>query len=375
MDPIRFDEPGGWALLLLGVTLIIQLVYLLGIFSKLAFHKLVAPRNVSTPVSVIICARNELLNLQEHLHAILSQEYPEFQVVVVNDCSWDESGKYLEEIQPQYPHLKVVTLNEQEKYRHGKKFALSLGIKAAKYDCLLLTDADCVPVSSNWIKQMVSGYEQDTEIIIGYGAYKKSAGLLNKWVRMDTVFNAVQFISLALAHQPYMGVGRNLSYRKSLFFKNKGFASHNHVMSGDDDLFVNETATHSNTRVELHPDSFTASTPRNTFGSWLQQKKRHMSTGKYYKTGDKFRLGLFFMSMFLFYCALATLIITGFTWQIILGTWLLRLLIQMIIFGQCMKKLAEFDIVWMVPFFDIAVVLLYPAITFSNLLIKDKTWK
>jgi biofilm PGA synthesis N-glycosyltransferase PgaC len=182
-------------------------------------------------------------------------------------------------------------------------------------------------------------------------------------------------LSFALARRTYMGVGRNLSYKKSLFFKNKGFASHSHVMSGDDDLFVNQTASAANTRVSLHPGSFTNSVARRTFGGWLQQKKRHMSTGKYYKGSDQFKLGTFYVSLFIFYAALAVLIITGFPWQIILGAWLVRLLVQMIIFGKCMKNLSEFDIIWIVPFFDVAVVFLYPAISISNLLIKDKTWK
>lgn len=375
MDPIRFDEVEGWVVILSGLALLIQLFYLLGIFSKLAFNKISSRTSVSEPVSVIICARNELKNLKRNLESVLKQNYPKYQVVVVNDCSWDESANYLEEIQPLYPHLKVVTLKEQEKYRHGKKFALSLGIKAAQYEILLLTDADCKPASPQWISKMVSGYQQKTEIVIGYGAYQKTAGLLNKWIRMDTVFNAIQYLSFGLVKKAYMGVGRNLSYRKTLFFKNKGFASHSHVMSGDDDLFINQTASSTNTCVVLHPDSFTESVPRNSFSSWLKQKKRHMSTGKYYKGGDKFMLGLFFMSLFIFNISLVVLIIIGFQWQIILTAWLLRLLIQMIIFGKCMKNLSEFDIIWMVPFFDLAVVLLYPAISISNLLFKDKTWK
>lgn len=358
-----------------GTVLLVQLYYYLGIFSKLAIAGVKSDTDKKMPVSVIICARNELKNLKEHLDAVLNQKYPEFQVIVVNDCSWDESGKYLEEIQPQYPHLKVVTINEQEKYRHGKKFALSLGIKAAKYEHLLLTDADCRPVSENWISHMMSEYDQQTDIVIGYGGYRKSPGLLNKLVRMDTVFNAVQYLSSALRGKPYMGVGRNLSYRKELFFKNKGFASHNHVMSGDDDLFINETATSKNTRVELHPDSFTSSIPRSTFTGWLNQKKRHMSTGKMYKSGHKLMIGTFFTSMFAFYAAVALLLAIGFQWEVVVGAVVLRLLVQMIIFGKCMKKLGEFDIIWLVPLYDIAVVILYPSLAVSNLLFKDKTWK
>ncbi len=375
MDVFFASVEGQVVGIILATALLVQLYYYLLVFSKLAFYKGHQSGSVKEPVSVIICARNELKNLKENLSFVLDQDYPEFQVIVVNDCSWDESGEYLEEIQPLYKNLKVVTLNEQEKYRHGKKFALSLGIKAASYELLLMTDADCRPASRNWISEMISGYQPATEIVIGYGAYRKTSGLLNKWIRMDTVFNAVQFLSAAVRNKTYMGVGRNLSYKKALFFKNKGFASHSHVMSGDDDLFVNQTANQSNTSVVLHPDSFTVSIARDTFVSWLQQKKRHMSTGKYYKSNHKMMIGAFFLSHFLFYLALIAMAMIGCKWEIILGVVLVRLLIQMIIFGNCMKKLGEFDILWMVPFFDIIVLFLYPSLSISNLLFKDKTWK
>ena len=114
------------------LCVLIQLYYFLVEFSPIGFAKDNTDTKVKLePVSVIICARNELKNLRSNLPSFLSQEYIEYQVIVVNDCSWDESGKYLEEMEDAFPQLKVVTINEQEKYQHGKKFAFTLGIKAA----------------------------------------------------------------------------------------------------------------------------------------------------------------------------------------------------------------------------------------------------
>ncbi len=375
MVPFTFDTVGEWVFICCLAFLVIQLYYLLFVFSKLAFHPADKSQPFNEPVSVIICARNELNNLKAHLESVLSQKYANFQVIVVNDCSWDESENYLEEMQELHSNLKIVTINEQEKYRHGKKFALSLGIKAATHETLLLTDADCKPVSENWISHMVSGYHAGTEIVIGYGAYRKQPGLLNKWIRMDTVFNAVQFLSAAISGNPYMGVGRNLSYRKSLFFRVKGFASHNHIMSGDDDLFVNQTATSKNTGVVLHKSSFTESVARDTFKGWLLQKKRHMSTGIHYKLSNKFRITLYFLSHFLFFVTLFTAIFTGCPAHWILIAFGLRMLVQLFIFGRCMKKLNEFDVLWLMPLFDFLITLIYPALSLSNVLIKEKKWR
>jgi glycosyltransferase involved in cell wall biosynthesis len=353
----------------------IQLVYYVFTFSRLAFYKQKKENSTSPPVSVIICARNELKNLKAFLNSILEQDYPNYQVVVVNDCSWDETEKYLEELELQYKHLKVVELKEQERYQHGKKFALALGIKAAEHDLLLHTDADCFPASKNWITEMVAAYKTETEIVIGYGAYKKEKGLLNKWIRFDTVFNAVQYLSFSIGKNTYMGTGRNLSYKKSLFFRNKGFASHFHVLSGDDDLFVNETATKKNTNVCLTSGSFTYSKAKTSLGDWLKQKKRHLSTGSLYKSKHKFVLGLFFLCQVLFYPLLLVLLISKFKIVWVAGVFALRLLIQIVIFGKSMQRLKEKDLIWLIPVFDLFVSVIYPFVSFSNIIVKNKTWK
>ena len=357
------------------LTLLTQLFYYFYYFSRLAFHKENYLSRDPEPVTIIICARNEIKNLRKNLYSILDQVYPEFQVVVVNDCSWDESGDFLEELEKQYPHLKIVTLIEQEKYEHGKKFALAIGIKAAKYDLLLLTDADCIPANNNWLLNMQNGFTDKKDIVLGYGAYARKNGFLNKLIRYDTFHNALQFLSFAKAGSPYMGVGRNLAYRKELFFKNKGFATHIHMLSGDDDLFINEVANNNNTTIEIKPLAFTISEPKTTFKTWFRQKKRHLTTSKFYKSKNKFMLGLYYITNLFFYLSLAALIIIKFDWRIILGTYLFRLLIQLWIYGKSMHRLNELDLLWLFPFLEIFFLFFYPLLSFSNFVSKPRTWK
>ena len=352
-----------------------QLGYYLIVFGKLTFYKAPEKKPVSFPVSVIICAKNELKNLKEFLPLMLEQDYKEYQVVVVNDCSWDESEKYLEEMEALHPRLKVVTLMEQEKYRHGKKFALSLGIKAAAFEYLLLTDADCRPAGKQWIGEMVRNFSESKEIVIGYGAYIKEAGFLNKWIRMDTVFNAIQYLSFALNNNAYMGVGRNLAYKKTLFFKNKGFASHYHIMSGDDDLFINEVATRTNTTIEISRESFTYSRAKRNAVAWIRQKRRHMSSSGLYKFRHKWLLGLFYLSQVFFYISFICLLILKLFSQVVVSAFIIRLIVQWIVTVRNMKRLGEIDIWWFVPVYDVLVVLLYPALSVSNMIFKNKTWK
>ncbi len=360
---------------LFGLGLIIQLYYYLFVYRRLAWYKETMPSPDVKPVSVIICARNESKNLRRYLSSVLEQIYPDFQVIVVNDCSWDESAEFLDELERQYSNLKVVSLIEQERYKTSKKFALSIGIKAADHEVLLLTDADCQPAGKNWISYMQGNIGGGKDIVIGYGPYMKKSGFLNRLIRFDSFFTAIQYLSHAIGGNPYMGVGRNLGYKKSLFFANKGFATHSHIISGDDDLFINQVANSQNTSVEINKESFTYSEPHTEYSKWIVQKKRHMLTGPHYKWKHKLSLGLGNLSAILFYVFGISLIILGFPWEIVLGAYVLRLLIQLIIFGRSMKKLGELDLIWISPLLDFYFTFFYPSIAISNIFVKVKKWK
>ena len=227
-------------LILFLISWIVQMCYHWGLFSRLAFHKKDNDSVNYEPVSVIVCARDAYEYLLDLIPNILSQDYPDFELVIVNDCSQDNTEEYLKDLARFNPKINLVNLTQSLNFFQGKKFPLSMGIKSAKHDLLILTDADCLPNSDQWIKEMVATYRKDTEIVVGYGPYFERKGLLNKLIRFDTLYIAMQYMSLALAKKPYMGVGRNLSYRKSTFMKNKGFTSHYNIPSGDDDLFISQ---------------------------------------------------------------------------------------------------------------------------------------
>lgn len=375
MEELRQDIPLVLFVIFI-LSLAIQLGYYLFVFSRTGFgKKKELTGTVKEPVSMIICARNESENLKKNLESWLDQDYPDFQVIVVNDCSFDDSADFLKEMAAKHARLKVVTIEEQEKYQHGKKFALTLGIKAASYEQLLLTDADCFPASRQWLSLMQRNFTPTVDIVLGYGKYRKTKSLLNKLIRFDTFYSALQFLSFSLMKKTYMGVGRNLAYKKQLFFKNKGFASHYHLLSGDDDLFINEVATADNTTVELSPEAFTISEPKTTFKAWFRQKKRHLSSSGLYKASHKRMLGALFFSHILFYIMLAALLILQYNWKIVLSLYILRLLIQMVIAGKSMKVLKELDLLPYLPLLDVFAVIFYPALGISALFNKKVKWK
>ncbi|MDF2187574.1 glycosyltransferase [Paraflavitalea sp. CAU 1676] len=324
---------------------LIQLLYYWIIFQKLAWYKPAEKVQSQTyAVSVIICARDEAANLAKNLPGVLVQTYPStHEVIVVNHNSQDETRYLLEEFRKTFKNLHIVNLEQEAKGIPGKKYPLSIGIKEAHHEILLLTDADCVPASENWMQKMQYAYGNGTEVVLGYGAYHKQPGILNKLIRFETFHAALQYLSFALAGLPYMGVGRNLSYKKGLFFANKGFSSINHVLSGDDDLFINRVANKHNTSIMIDEDAITLSAPKKTFGDWWRQKNRHFTTGKFYKPVHRFLLGLYGLTHFLFY-PLLILSAIFFDWRISLGIFLIRCISQGIIYKKSMEKLNEKDL-------------------------------
>ena len=365
-------------LAIFALIVFIQLTFYWVVFARLAFFK---PSKSSTaetppPVSVVIAARNEYYNLNDNLPSILEQEYPDYEVVVVNHASDDDTDLLLKEFKLKYSHLKVVTIQQDLNFFKGKKFPLSIGIREAKNDVLLLTDADCKAFSPHWIKSMATHYDSiKTQVVLAYGPYERKKGLLNLIIRYDTFMVGMQYLSFALMGKPYMGVGRNLSYRKSLFMQHKGFVSHYGISSGDDDLFIREVANKRNTAIELSPESFVYSKPKTSFIEWLKQKKRHLSTSKAYKPAIKFLLGLFGLTQFLFWIMFVGLLLVGIDWRIVTGIFALRFVTQIIVHKKVTGILREQSLFLFSLLWEGVYSLIMPFLTLAGIFTKQSKWK
>lgn len=338
----------------------IQLFYYLFFFLRLAIYKEPEKKqSIEYPVTVVICAKNAANQLGDNLPCVLVQQYDTtHEVIVVNDNSEDETRFLLDEMKKVFRQLNPINLPQEALLIKGKKYPLSVGIKSAKYETILLTDADCMPASDNWIYHMQNGFTDGVEIVIGYGAYKKKPGFLNKLIRYETFYSALHYLSFALAKIPYMGVGRNLSYRRDVFIRNKGFASINHLPSGDDDLFINKVANAKNTAIVIKPEAHTLSEPKENFSAWIRQKNRHYTTSKFYKTKHKFLLSLQAMSAFALYPLLACCLLF-YPWWLVVSIYALRLIIQSIVMYKSMKKLNEADLFPYFLLFDIGMIFYY----------------
>ena len=357
-------------------VVIIQVIFYAFIFGKFAFsgQKKVTPKKIT--ISVIICAKNEAENLKKFLPSIIEQDYPNFEIVLINDSSNDDTLDVIHHFTKLNDNIKVVDVKSIEAFWGNKKYALTLGIKAAKNDFLLFTDADCKPVSKYWIKEMSANFSNTKSIVLGYGAYSKiKKSFLNKLIRFETLITAVNYFSFAKSGLPYMGVGRNLAYTKKEFFDANGFINHIKVRSGDDDLLVNQIATHKNTTICFSKKSFTKSIPKTTFEAWFKQKRRHVSTAKHYKMNHKVMLTLLYISNVLFWLFSLMLFVSIYNWQIVLGLFLFRIVLQFTILGVSSKKLGETDLLVYLPFLEIFLIITQLTIFINNLISKPIHWK
>jgi glycosyltransferase involved in cell wall biosynthesis len=358
------------------VVIFIQLIFYGFVFGNFNRIKTKQQSANNLPISVIICAKNEAKNLKKFLPSVLKQDYPNFEIVLINDSSTDGTLKVMEAFKAEHRNIKIVNVKPIEAFWGNKKYALTLGIKASTHNHLLFTDADCKPISKHWIGEMSSLFSKSKTIVLGYGAYKKEKkSFLNKLIRFETLLTAIQYFSYAKLGHPYMAVGRNLAYTKEIFFEARGFMYHMDIKSGDDDLFVNQISNSSNTTICISKDSFTESNPKKTYKDWTLQKRRHLSTAKYYKTKHKAFLALFFISQLLFWILSLVLISSLFYWKIVIALIVLRYLFVMTSLSLASRKLNEKDLIPFFPLLELFLIVTQFSIFIKNLTSKPAHWK
>jgi len=359
------------------IIILIQISFYAFLFGRFSYSKSIKGNNHSFPVSIIVCAKNEGENLKKHLPLLALQNYPDFEIVLVDDASTDDSLEIMNQFKAEYSskNRSVQILSLANKTSKGKKEALTLGINKAKHKYLLLTDADCYPVSKNWITEMTSHFSIDKTIVLGYGAYRKiENSFLNKLIRFETLLTAIQYFSYAKTGKAYMGVGRNMAYLKEEFTKAEGFSKHKNTVSGDDDLLIGQIATAQNTAICSTKNSFTISEPETNCKDWIGQKRRHITTSFEYKIFHKFLLGLFYISQILFWLLLITLLILEINTSLTIFLGLFRLVIWYGTIIRSAYKLNENDLILLAPVYEISIIFIQLYLLISNLISPPKNW-
>ena len=371
-------------LIILIVSSVLLFLYYGLFYLRIGIHKGKKDNKKNTElhgVSVVLTVKNESEQLKENLVYLLEQDYPDFEVIVIDHVSKDYTRYILKTYQESYPNLKVVNFLQDVNMFQGKKFPLSIGIKSAKNDIILLTECSCVPKTFTWIREMVENFSPNTHFVMGYSGFKSEKTLLNAFVQYDNLAYTASSFGFALLKHPYTACGKNLSYHRSFFFDKGGFIKHYHIPTGDDDIFVNENATGKNMNICLSKDSYVVSQSKKTFKEWCHQKAKRMSTQKYYSFIDKMLLSIYPISIVLFYLsAIATLVLnnnpeSAILCEIILGLIVLKLGWQILSFYQLGRRFECTKVSYFAPLFEIYFLFMNTIMYISALRNKIKGWK
>lgn len=322
------------------------------------------------PISVLISARNEGSNLSRHLPSILNQDYPIYEIIIIDDDSTDNSAEILNHFKDQYPHLRIIKI--ENKKSAGKKEGLQQGIMNAKYEWLVFTDADCFPKSDQWLRKLATKCDEKTDIILGYSPYQKENGLLNDFIRYETFITAVIYGTFTLSGMPYMGVGRNMAYKKSTFLTTVNKEKFEKIASGDDDLAVNAMANSHNTVLQFEENARVLSIPKSTFSDFIKQKTRHLSPSTHYRKKHQWLLGLLALSQATFYPIIIFICFINF--NIAAFIFLLRMTTIVPCQLSLMNKMEAKDLRNKVIYLDLLFFLYYWYISFKWLRIKNSQW-
>ena len=332
-----------------GILFFIQSCYHLGLYRNLYLHSRKEKQETDTPpLSVILVAKDAASDLQKNLPAILEQDYPDFEVIVIYDQSSDDDCEdVLKLLEDKYPHLHHSFIPDSARYISHKKLGITMGIKASHHEWLVFTEPNCRPSSNQWLRKMARNFTNGTDIVLGYSNYEKTKGWFNRKVTFDTLLNAMRYLGKAVDGHPYTGCGRNLAYRKSLYYEQKGFTSHLNLQRGEDDLFINQVANGKNTRVEASPESIVRITAPHYQKDWHEDKLSYHLTSRLYKGFSRYLMGFETCTRLLFLLMVIVCIVYGILTQswIVLGTaimlWLLRYLMQVMVFRKTSIALGE----------------------------------
>lgn len=367
----RFDTVGITIAIVLIILLLFQVIYYILVYGSTCFHKTKNADLEDYPsVSVVISAKDSAYNLEKRLPIILEQQYPNFEVVVVNDSSRDDSQYILKILQEIYPNLNVVHLHENVNKFLGKKYPISIGIRSAKNDIILLTDTDTQPSTYNWITEMVKAFDPKTEMVIGHFNYDSSKTLLNSLIQYEHQTTSMNYLGNAILGHPFTGTGRNLAFTRDMFFSVNGFISQYNIPVGEDMIFVNKYAKAQNTNVVITKDTINLSSPKEKFYEWRMQKKNYYRSISYFKFKDKIIPYLMPLTTFFLYTIIGLGLFYSFPWEYLILCLIIKYTVQILIYFKSSRKLGSKQLAFLAPIYEILFLVLNTIIGISSLLRK-----
>lgn len=319
-------------------------------------------------VSIVIAVKNGGDRLIRNLVAFLSQDYPSFEVIIVDDHSEPGEKQKLEDAVASHPIISLYHADQAP----GKKQALNMAIEKSKYELILCTDADCIPAGPEWIKSMAEGSTAQ-ELVLGYSPYIRASGLLNLAVRFETVMTGIQYLSWAMKGRAYMGVGRNILYPRSLFLEANPYQGHESIPFGDDDLWVQRASGLTTVNVSFEKSGHVYSEPPTSWSQWIRQKHRHLSAGHHYSKASWWQPGIYGMALILHWLLLPLFLPIAFD-SLMFTLLVIGLAVRWDTYRRWTRHLGDRDTAWWYPLLDIGYAFYLAGMGIFTAVVKKKTW-
>lgn len=359
-------------LYILAGLFIVLLIYYLGIFAGSIFSKPHETNAKRIPVSVIVYAKNNSDELRSLLPVLLNQNYHQFELVLVNNASTDDTLHLIKEYALMYPNIRIVDVVNNETFWGNKKYAVTLAIKASKYEYLVCIDADKKIHSNNWLVQLTSHFTLNKTIILGSFFYSKQKGFFNKYQRFFHTMQQIQSVAWTKISQPYSLNLQQIAFKKEDFYTVNGFISHMQKPLFMNEYLVNDASTSKNTTICEHPDAMieTEALNKTDFKTFKNQQIQLLSN---FKGSAAFKIKLFNLFQFLFFVIVIASFITIEYWYVTLAIVLLRYLIIWILFAKASKKFRYNDLAFYFPLFDLFYIFMQIQLFLGNLFKKSTT--
>ncbi len=296
-------------------------------------------------VSVIVVVNDDLDYIENTLPLLLQQKYDlPYQVVVVNDMpELEETSDMLKVLTERFPNLYVTTIRENHHFKHTRKLAYTIGIKAARYDCLLFTTTHDIPANDKWLGLMSKGFVSRHSLVLGYNRIQRKPGFLNRLERTVNIFTSLPMFAAAVSGKPFLARSGNMGFTRQLFFDNHGYCKYLRLNSGENDLFLQRVRKFADTSVILSPSAATEHLFAPRYSIWYNRRKFDTYTYRYYPASLRLFLGMEHLFRILFWGSALTLIIMQVPWMWIISVLLigLRILLMSLVFRKLSKRTQE----------------------------------
>ena len=355
--------------------LLFQALYYVVLYSNIAFNGALKTKSnqQDIPVSVVVYIKDNEAELPTFLDALLQQQYPSFEVILVNNASEDESLEILEQFVAQHRFARLVNVENNEAFWGNKKYALTLGIKITSFEHLLFTEPKTLPNSPLWIASMTGLFSSKKQVVIAHTSLaKKRKSLSNKYARFQYFLKTLHNFVWIEMGKPLYGNSYNQAYCKTLFYKVNGFIKEMKIPFGEEQEFIRQIATKANTVISIAPESMNTLEEKPSWSHAFQIQKKYGLQLKHLGIFQQLKVRLYHLSVLAFYAVLTILLLFLYQWEIVLGLFVIRYIITIFYFAKLLKNFNEKDLVWVFPFFEIIHILSGHYFAFKHFITRKK---